>query len=731
MLTLTLMAITATYSDGRKVVSSGGKVKEYNASGKRVIRLVKYKSKTGGTRYAKASSVQIKGLTKRETQNILPIITAAQQEAARKNSVARAVIESLQRSRERQSAKINRQIMLMELTPSGRKNLRVLQTQQARNYLKKIKNAPYNKSYKEKIRAFVRENQPQKREKFTYKVTILGDTYGTNDKRQAKFLQALKKTIARDQAFKKDFNNAVRSAGLNLNRGDSTAWKAYKGAGQAGLAFLFSGRFLANAVDKLVIGTAGILTPKSRKAVIQEAWRAAKLTPKTVAQSLDPRKSENWANIILIAIAVNNLAAARLKINNLKSLRTAKNKVKEQIRTVKTARLKAAKTNKKTTYKKLLKQEKRLVANRNRLNAKIKKAQKVEAVKKLKAERKLVKAGMKKRARLDKKISRRITKEQKKFQKNKQAYIKKTQKKQARREAALIKKTQRKATKGVYEKRFLKELGKEIRNTKGISKVRLKDPSSTTVEVTAANGQVLLLKQATKASAVTKTKTALVKPKVVQATKVYYKEVLAVARAGKAITKSVSVAKNLHGKYKALFRYGTVPKVDLVKSSFSAIGAASKGVTSIGARSRAAQKLSQKLGRAQVASVNNLTKQANNLAVSIAALSAVKISVVQVQRLLLRYKRIKLRLKKITKNLRLKLKFKRKKRPKKKVLDEWDKVYSKLNRKYRPSLAAILFGIYGHKPKVISGLELRPLLRKKKNANRKKRRVKKKRFKNR
>ncbi len=421
------MAIKVTYSDGRTVVSDRGKTTEFNARGKKIIRLVKTTTSTGGTRFSKPENVQLKGFSKNDTQNILPFITAAQREAANKNAAARLVIESLAASRQRQNIKRSNTIAIMTLTPSGRRNLQVLSSGQASAFLDKNRNAPFSNTFKNKIRQFIEQNRPagRKGNRFRFEIIILGEVHGTNSKREAKFLVALKKTIERDQAFKRDIHDAMKRRKLIIKPGDRPFTKAVKGAGVAFLIFLKSPRVIGNLLDKAVITTAGLLTPNSRREVLREAGRAAKATPKAVGEGLDPRKPENWFNILLVLASVNLLAVNALKTGKFASITTTQRKVIANLKKASIIKRLALKSPKKNAsiLRRLAKQEKLLLAKKKALAKRLKELKKSKTPKvKIKVKKKSLK-GLKAR--------------RKALVKKKAAFLKELRKQALRREQVL------------------------------------------------------------------------------------------------------------------------------------------------------------------------------------------------------------------------------------------------------------------------------------------------------
>lgn len=719
------MAITVTYSDGRKVVSDRGKTTEFNARGKKIVRLVKTTTPTGGTRFSRPSQVRIAGLSKNDTQNILPFITAAQREAANKNATARLVIESLAASRKRQEVKRLNTLHMLTLTPDGRRNLQVLSSGQASAFLSKNKNAPFSKDFRAKIQRFIEQNRPagRRQKKFRFEITVLGDTYGTDSKKEAKFLLALKKTISRDQKFKKDFRDAIRSAGLNIGRGDKILLRAFKGAGQTGIGLLFSGRFIANAVDKLVIGVGGILTPNSRREVLREAGRAAKKTPITVAKGLDPTKPENWANIIIVATAV------IAKGFTLKKVNKAYAKANKTLKLVTKAKIKARRLlgAKHRIVKKLIRQERKLKAIVSKLDKKRSLPSRA-----LKVKTKTGKVGAKSKIKIITKKSvirketdlkdikfkgkfRRSSTEA--YQRKKSGFTRKAHQKALKEIKKSVQKPQKKPA--VIDVDVIK--GKpviKISAGSGKKPLTVHKPVFRTgnIEVNAGTGQKLLLKTTqriigrtktrlkTKVVSKTKVKTYTVSQKTLTSFKSYYKRLLALARVGSpfsALSKKLSSIQNK--LFLPLLTRGVVSSKLLVKQK-SAVSIRSLS------KSRTGLKVVQKQATA--------VKQANAILRVLASISVTTTTVLRVERLIERLHKIRTRLRKLKKPFRFP-RPKKKKRLSRRQRDEWDKIYSKVKKKYRPSLAALLFGIYGYRPKKVTGFEIRPLIKRRKKLVRK------------
>jgi len=400
--------IKVTRSDGSRIeVDSRNRKKEYNASGKRVVRVVKTPS-------GKISNYNKLSPSDRRTYDrYLRGAELITQEQKRKQAVAEAIIRDLNASAQRTANRRERAVQLLRHTAGGRMTLTALSKKAAEIHLEKIKDSPYSQKYKNELKAYIASLTATKtsRKKNRYgEVVIDGVVFVPESQREANYLNNLKKTIVRDKKLREDWDKALKKSNLTVKAGDKWYIKAYKGAGQTGLGFLNSGRFIGNASDKLVAAVAGIGASKRiRSSVVSEAGRAARETPKAVGESFDPRKPENWANIILFAIAVNSLAQASLsKSASPRRVTTAAKKTDKALTKVKAAKKAASKNAKKNAspLKKLRKQEKALLAKKKALTKRLKEIRKEKPVK-AKLKQKTIKS--KQQSALIKKIKKQIS----------------------------------------------------------------------------------------------------------------------------------------------------------------------------------------------------------------------------------------------------------------------------------------------------------------------------------
>lgn len=827
------MAIKVTYSDGRTVtVDSRNKKTERDAQGRKIIRIAtKKRSASEGGGKSITNYYDLARTTQRAIDRKVFSQNQMSSEAARKQQVAAAVIGSLQRSAARtakqRATAMNNRLALLEVTPSGRRIKRVLTQGNVDAYLSNIKNAPYSEDYKAKIRAF-RESLKPGSKKTVFKgkgfgtVEIQGSVIIPNSKLEKNYLSNLKKTISRDEQLKKDWAAAVKKSGLGIKKGDKTLLRAGKGVGLAGLRLLFSGKFLANASEKLISSLSGVVaSSRIRKEVLKESLRAAKTVPSNVWEGVDPRKPENWINILLIATSVIAKGAALKAAKNpkvvntqLKSVNTALSKLKSaksraKINPVKNKKI-ISRMNKQE--KALLKQKAVLKKNLDALKKKegiAKEKAKVKAGKKLLAKRRKSQAAAEKRlskiktikelrkttrktfndllrekkliAKTLKKGVRTVNQDKlnKIIRRGERAYIKNRVRETFIEDKAALKaakstgrvriggkadlKFRRSQARSEYKRllKLAKEKGKVskvrakeaavrgkataklktkerellaespfpdqksflIKNKKlgevfiqvkrlGGRRTSFKPRGEEAVQIKSANGKVTIVKTPkSTVKPLVKQSVAVVKKPTLNRLKTYNKEVLALIRIGKPLKLKASKVADLHKDFFPLFKEGRLkPSLKIsdlrISKPAGAVKSLSKTKSRVVPKSRVKPKTT--------AIEKSLLVQAERIASRIAAKPSLKI----VERLLDRLIKIRQRLKKSPRTKGLKLfTLKVKKRLTKKQRDEWDEIYSKVKANYRPSLAAILFGIYGYKPKKITGFEIRPILTKRKNAN--------------
>ena len=703
-----------------------GRTSEYNKAGHKVVRLYKNVPKSMIKRGARAKNhskfYRVNELT-RKGRSIAAVFEAMK----RKIKSAPSRKSKADRSKERA---INLAVLRRE---PGQRTLRVLSEASAQAYLKRIRNAPFTESYRENIRAYVRSLRPHKSilsHKPRYgTIEVDGVVFGADTKRARNYLSNLKKTIARDRAFKRDWHDTIRRSGLFVNKGDKWYVKAYKGAGVAGLGVLRSGRFLANASDKLVAGVAGLGAGREfRQAVGQESFRSLKKTPGAVWAGLDPRKPENWANIILFATAV------AAKGYSLKTANQDYAVATKALKKVRSARIRAKKmvlkTGKgKSVYRSLLRKESQL----RKVVARLDKARGLpNRLLKVKAK---TKGGV----RLKKQTIRVTHKREKEsdleeLQKAKNRFRKSASESYQRKKSGFTRKKSLQAAREI-KKSVIRPKSKkpevEVAIIKKGSKVkpviRIKTPRKSyainkpvarggdSVEITTSNGQKLLLKtvQRTKTRTVARSaskarmkqfslktpKVIVVKKPVIRQVKSFYESLLALAKVGHPANKLSSV---LAGKLRFfnLLVHGTVDK-SLVASKTSSLQREVVAVRSVQSTASKAAVSSASAFRSKVSSLLRSS--------TVSAYEQINELLEQTVRKVQPKKKpvTRLRLPRVRKRMS-------RERAKRVIAYYW----RLLPVAYRPSLVAIFYGITGEKPpSSFTGFEIRPIIKKKKKKN--------------
>jgi hypothetical protein len=146
-------------------------------------------------------------------------------------------------------------------------------------------------------------------------ITIAGETITPKSKGEELFLNNLKGYLQRKSRSDQKQQAYIDAFGLNINEGDKWYSKALKGVGRAGVGFLFLGSSAANLNDKLGVTILGLTAGAGyRKAIGREVFKGApSRTPEVIAKSYDPRKPENWFNLLLTIFGIKGTANALMK----------------------------------------------------------------------------------------------------------------------------------------------------------------------------------------------------------------------------------------------------------------------------------------------------------------------------------------------------------------------------------------------------------------------------------
>lgn len=182
-------------------------------------------------------------------------------------------------------------------------------------FVKQLGGMPYSSSVKSKIRSLlIGEITGPSIPSFS----IGGQKVYPKSRAEYDFLKRLKGVIERDDKLKGSFNARLMALGLNIKDADKWYTKALKGTGTVGVGFVFTGNFLANAVDKAIVTNTNLFTKENLKGTVlaplapkskignipalarKERQRALETIPAAVGQSFDPTKPENWANIVFV-----------------------------------------------------------------------------------------------------------------------------------------------------------------------------------------------------------------------------------------------------------------------------------------------------------------------------------------------------------------------------------------------------------------------------------------------
>lgn len=783
-------------------------------TGVRQINIVIGRSSSGRTiiQSKDLSTSQARGLRR---LNVIKSQVAAKQ--ATKQQVAAAIIKSLEDSARRTQTVKNRERAIQQAVASRTPFGQQLKSIGLRANLKRqtTRDRPFSLSYKEELRRAILASKPLPKFKGKYQpVKIQGVVYIPSTQREANYLANLKQTIARDQKLKTDFNNAISRT--KVQSGDRWFVKAGKGAIIAGVGVLFSGQFLGNAGEKLVAGLAGVGASKDiRTSVLQESKRAAKATPHAVAESLDPRKPENWANIILVAFSVASVARG-LRVSGKGASRAVKikstlsriNKSLQRLKIVKRLARRAPRKHARiikriTIQEKALRKQKTRVTALEKERIKLRREAglarkgrtgktvkgravlrggkkvypfedaftgKIRYFKSFKSWKKAVVASERLKAQGVKTIKQRAAK----TSSRRRAALLEKERRVLRKEAALQRKGRPAQTKKILSKKQRQTLSLKVRrglinnkkdfknfrilfksksrvkitpslkkkvfdvtlnrkgeivvshkgkvlivekqaNTARVIKIDPPKKVSGGVEVSAGNGQVVILKplkttRVIKLNQVIKTisktkKVVIVKPATIKEINAYYLSLLSLSRQGISLrsgkTKNKAFAA-LSLLYEPLFKTGSVRK-----SIVAPVSARPK--VAVFSRSKSKTK-PKSVTKAAVKPVSR---------VAIAAAVAIKPRVFYERLLKTILKRLTKPLKRTTRRRLPKIPSIKKLTQKQK--DELIRFIKKAPRKYRPSLAAVILRITAYKiPKSVTGLEIRPVIIKRKTIKRKK-----------
>lgn len=176
-----------------------------------------------------------------------------------------------------------------------------------------VERAPYTQEYKKDLLDELRQYRDyvsglRLKDAGRYTPIMVGNLeFVPKSSREAQFYRDLAKIAEKQRKKGTSLADTWRYLGLEINDKDRWYTKAIKGVGRFGTSFVDLGAFLSGEYDKGLFSYKALVDPKTRKAAFKfftdSNWSTLKSLPKlpkTVASGLDPRKPENWFDIMLI-----------------------------------------------------------------------------------------------------------------------------------------------------------------------------------------------------------------------------------------------------------------------------------------------------------------------------------------------------------------------------------------------------------------------------------------------
>jgi len=313
-----------TKKDGTKIFIKDSKiVKEVSPEGKQRVRVRVAPLGTGARRKGVPAGEFVKDLPGIALQEKKRIVEAEkrkfQQEQARKQAEAAKKAEQQRKIRQTQS--LRQALITGKPTPIMQESTFVLKSflparqQELKNTITRLDKSPYSPSVKKELRLLAKSYDPKVQSQKTLpQVRVQGNLVPYRTAGEKKFYQKLNNVWERDKRLKGRFEDVTNSLKLNIKDTDKWYTRALKGVGTAGVGILFTGEFLANAVDiSLLQGKAMFSGDVIRQANKRATISTLKKVPKAVGESFDPRKPENWANIALVLGGVRGAKTVSIK----------------------------------------------------------------------------------------------------------------------------------------------------------------------------------------------------------------------------------------------------------------------------------------------------------------------------------------------------------------------------------------------------------------------------------
>ncbi len=131
--------------------------------------------------------------------------------------------------------------------------------------------------------------------------------------KERKVLINIEKSSARQLRFEQSINRFYSENNLSIRQGDKVLTLALKGTAQLGFGLINLPGFIGSAIDKALIAIQALSLKHFRRTTKKELSNTFKKVPRVVWEQFDPRKPENWANILLIAFGVKRAKRGVLK----------------------------------------------------------------------------------------------------------------------------------------------------------------------------------------------------------------------------------------------------------------------------------------------------------------------------------------------------------------------------------------------------------------------------------
>jgi len=336
------------------VVKSGTRPKTVGVTFEKgkVKTIRSFRTKSGAQKaYVDLSRSEKKQASQVIAQNIVNQagIKLAQDKVNARNAIANKILDDLQRSRD---AEVARQRMLQTLRSTNlsgqfiNRQLELLNVQKEKaRFLRAPVTDEFKSSFDTRWINNYRGSDIRQQESGFGTVVVGGVVFAPTSSRERQYLKLLNKRLKREAKIQQAWQDSINRNRFLTKKGNRWYIRAGQGVVTAGLGLVFSPAFVFNALDKFVVGVAaGLTSPQLRARAKRETVKAIKAVPRTVWESYNPRKPENWGNI-LAAAASTMIVAGSLKARTSKSkVNKSKSDLKKVTKKVEQAKAAASKS---------------------------------------------------------------------------------------------------------------------------------------------------------------------------------------------------------------------------------------------------------------------------------------------------------------------------------------------------------------------------------------------------